>query len=162
MNGWWLQLNTRDRRVIQIGVLLIGMMLLWALAWHPLAQARYRLALDLERSEQDLHWMESVAATLRQRQSQGRGNDLERAGRSLLALVDGHARALGLGATFKRAEPSGEGRVNVWFEGVAFDAMIGWAEDLHVRFGIQIEELSVDRAQTQGTVDVRISLQDAR
>lgn len=154
------RLPRRERRALVLGGLVIGAALGWAFVWEPLERARARLAADVERLEADLAFMREAAPALRARAAQGDPGALERAGRSLLALADGTAREAGLGLELKRVEPVGEGRVGVWFEGVAFDGLVTWLDGLASRFGVRVEDLRVERSVAAGTVDARVTLRD--
>ncbi len=160
MSAWWQRLSARDRMTLTLGALIATAILLWAFAWQPLTRAHAQLSARVRQSEQDLAWMQHVASTLKQRRAQGSSVGLERAGRSLLALADGTAREAGLEGVLKRVEPVGEGRVNVWLENTGFDHTISWLEGLKNRFGVRVDELSVDRASAPGTVNARITLID--
>lgn len=160
MKSWWRQRAARERWVLLAGAGFVSAALLWALVWLPLGQARQALRRDVAQAQADLQWMSQVADGLRARQARGQGSGLERAGRSLLALADSGAREAGLGALLKRAEPAGEGRVSLWFEGVPFDPLCTWLEGLEERFAIHIEEFSVERAQDPGNVNARLTLVD--
>ncbi len=155
------RLSERDRRTVLFGAVTIGVALAWALLWDPLAQARARLAADIDRLQADLAFMREAAPAIRARAGAGAPAALERAGRSLLALADGTAREAGLGFQLKRVEPVGEGRVSIWFEGVAFDGLVTWLDGLDSRFGVRVEDLRIERAIAPGAVDARITLRDA-
>jgi general secretion pathway protein M len=154
------RLSERDRRTVIIGAVVIGVALAWALLWDPLTQSRTRLAADVDRLNADLAFMREAAPAIRARSGAGNPSALERAGRSLLALTDGTAREAGLGFQLKRVEPVGEGRVSVWFEGVAFDGLVGWLDGIGSRFGVRVEDLRIERSIAAGTVDARITLRD--
>ena len=53
-----------------------------------------------------------------------------------------------------------EGRVNVWLENASFDVCVAWLEDIGRRYGVTVEELSIDRAANAGMVNARITLVD--
>lgn len=161
MSAWWQRLSVRDRRVLRIGTLVVGAVLFWALLWDPLAQARRTLAADAVRREADLAWMHEVAPQLRAPGVDGAQTLLERGGASLLALADASAREAGLDVALRRVEPVSEGRVNVWFEGASFDQLVAWLDGLGQRYGVGVDELSVDRVEGVGLVNARVGLIDA-
>jgi general secretion pathway protein M len=158
---WWQRLSARDRGVLVGGAFAIAALLLWSFGWYPLARSRAALAAEAAQAEADLGWMRSVADDMIRARSTGAFTGLDRGGRSLLALADGTARDAGLGATLQRIEPIGTGRVNLWFEGVAFDAMVSWLEGLQRQYGIRVDELSVERSVDVGTVNARVGVVDA-
>lgn len=160
MKTWWMKLEARDRRILTFGGAVVAILLGWALWFDPLTQARDRLARSVQQAEADLVYMQSAAQQLKAQQSAGTATVFDRGGRSLLALADASVREAQLAHALKRIEPLSAGRVSVWMEAAAFDAMALWLEQLHTRFGIRAEEFSISRAAAPGQVDARIMLVD--
>lgn len=158
MKAWWARQSARDRTVLAVGGAVIGVSLAWAFLWFPLAASRDALALRVAGAEADLAWMRSVEPELARTRDGGSASGLDRAGRSLLALADGTAREAGLGGALTRIEPVGAGRVTLWFERVPFDAMASWLESLDARFGVRVDELSVERTPDTGAVNARVGI----
>ena len=65
------------------------------------------------------------------------------------------------GNAWSSVAAAGSGRVNLWFEGVAFDALVGWLEGLRSQFGVSVDEFAVERAVDTGTVNARIGVVEA-
>jgi general secretion pathway protein M len=158
--AWWNTLSLRDRRALAVLAAFVALALAWFALWQPLAASRDRLAAQVERAEQDRAWMQSRATELGQLRAAGALDPLDRSGKSLLALADAGAREAGLGANLKRVEPVSEGRVNLWFEGVPFDSMTTWLDQLEGRYGVRVDDLSAERAGGVGTVNARVGLAD--
>jgi general secretion pathway protein M len=161
MKAWWEKLSSRDRAALVLLAIFVGAVAAWGAVWLPLDRARTRLSAQVAQAEGDLAFMQGAAGELKRLRATGALNPMDRAGKSLLALADASAREAGLGAALKRVEPVGAGRVNVWFEGVPFDALVAWLEQLDQRFGVRSDELSAERAAQLGTVDARIGLTEA-
>ncbi|HET7843177.1 MAG TPA: type II secretion system protein M [Xanthomonadales bacterium] len=159
--AWYRRQSRRDRLVLAVGAAFVAVVVAWAFVWQPLRAGTASLVAQKRAAEADLAWMREVAATLKQQRTQGVVAGSDRAGRSLLALADASAREAGLGDPLKRVEPLAEGRVNVWFENAGFDACVAWLEALGDRYGVAVEELSIDRAALPGMVNARITLVDA-
>ncbi|MBK9657279.1 MAG: type II secretion system protein M [Rhodanobacteraceae bacterium] len=82
--------------------------------------------------------------------------------RSLFALIDSSARDAGLMSAQTRIEPLGEDRVRVSMDGVSFDQLAAWLENLDRSEGVDINEWSVDRALVPGVVNASMTLQTSR
>lgn len=159
VTSWWHGREARERQVLTIGAVAVAAMLLWALVWKPLSDARSALIESNDRLAVELSTMRAGAAQLSGAQ---RGDDVARAraGRSLLALADAGVREIGLGAGLKRIEPDGEQRVRLRLEAVPFDPLIGWLETLTVQQGIRIAEMAATGTEYHGQVDVQLVLED--
>jgi general secretion pathway protein M len=79
-------------------------------------------------------------------------------GGSLLGRVDVAVREAGLSGTVRRVQPEGDDRVQVWLEGIGFDAMLGWLTVLQRDHGVRVDSLAVDRRAEPGMVDGRVLL----
>lgn len=160
VSAWWRQRDARERWMLSVGAMLVAAMLLWAFAWKPLNDARAALVESNGRLATDLATMRVAAAHMRGHVA---GDDAARAraGRSLLALADAGIREIGLSGGLKRIEPSGEGRVRVRLEAVAFDPLIGWLEALEREHGIRVGEMSATATGYVGQVDIQFVLEES-
>jgi general secretion pathway protein M len=158
--AWWKGQGERDRRVLVGGAAVAVLLLGWALVWHPLAGAREGLRLRVERQREDLAWMRRSAGELGTLQARDARGQVDRQGKSLLALADVTARGAGLAGALKRVEPTGPKSVRVSFEGANFDALIGWVDALGRDYGVKPTDLSADRVEGIGLVNARVVLEE--
>lgn len=160
MKDWWDGLGTRERLILAAGALIVVPLLLWALLWRPLVGGVERLERDVEAQREQLRWMQNAAAEI----NQLRGSGAQAAGlggRSLLAVVDQSARGAGLGSGLKRIEPESADAVRVRLEGVSFDAVVTWLDELSRQFGVYASLVSIERETTPGQISVRLTLHAA-
>lgn len=160
MKEWWDSLGTRERLILIAGAAILVPLLLWALLWRPLVGGVERLQQDVEAQREELRWMQNAAVEI----NQLRGSGTQAAGlggRSLLAVVDQSARGAGLGNGLKRIEPESTDAVRVRLEGVSFDAVVKWLDELSRQFGVFASLVSIERESTPGQVSVRLTLNAA-
>lgn len=160
LRTWWNAREQRERQVLAIGALVAVLMLGWALLYKPLTDARASLVQGNQRLAADLVSMRANAARLRGGAVDGDAAR-ERAGRSLLALVDAGIRDIGLGAGLRRIEPAGDGRVRLRLEAVPFDPLAGWLENLARRHGVVVAEMAATATEYVGQVDIQLVLQES-
>jgi general secretion pathway protein M len=158
--AWWQGLSERDRRILTIGAPVVFLLLGWSFVWYPLAHARAQLQSDVERARGDLAWMQQAAGEAAALRAKGARGQVDRQGKSLLALADVSARAAGLADALKRVEPSGPKSVRVSFDTANFDALIGWVDGLGRDYGVQANDLSADRVEGIGLVNARVVLEE--
>lgn len=159
MKRWWLARAPREQRLLAIGSIVGGLLLLWAFVIFPQQRAHGAAADAVAAAERDLAWMRQTAPALR-------GSGLlpvaqSGGGRSLLAQLDATARSAGLGASIGTVEPQPNGRVSVNFEDVPFDALMRWLEPFVSQHGARVESFSARRTPANGLVDVRLTLIEA-
>jgi general secretion pathway protein M len=157
MINWWLRLAPRDQRTLLIGGLLLAVLLPYWLAWLPLVERGERLTEMVTQQREDLAWMETAAQQLRELRGSAAA-PLASGGGSLLGRVDVAVREAGLSGTVRRVQPEGDDRVQVWLEGIGFDAMLGWLTVLQRDHGVRVDSLAVDRRAEPGMVDGRVLL----
>jgi len=158
--AWWQGLPGRDRRMLEVGGIVVALLLAWAFVWHPLTRAREQLRARVERQRGDLVWMRRASAELVAQRANGARGQVDRQGKSLFALADVTARGAGLAGALKRVEPSGPKSVRVSFETANFDALIGWVDGLGRDYGVQATDLSADRVDGIGLVNARVVLEE--
>ena len=156
----WRTLPARDRRALAWLGAALALALAWFAVWQPLQAARVRAGNQLEQATRDREWIRERSAEIGRLRAQGALLPLARGGKSLLALADAGAREAGLGGALKRVEPVSQGRVNLWFESVPFDALTDWLEQLEQRYGVRVDELGAERAAGLGMANVRVGLVD--
>lgn len=159
--AWWQALASNERRMLAGGTVAVALLLGWALLWHPLAGRRAELQQTVENQRRDLAYLRLGAAEVGQLRATGQRSRGDRQGKSLLALADATARDGGLADTLRRVEPVGASSVRVSFEGARFDAIAQWMETLSRQFGVEVSDLSADRADGIGLVNARATLQEA-
>lgn len=157
---WWDGLHRRERLIFSAGVGLAIVMLVWGMVWQPLGRERARLGEQVEVQRRELALVRAVAAIPATASNQA-AVKVDRQGKSLLALVDASAREANLESQLKRVEPIGSRSVRASFEFAQFDGVIGWLESLARSHGVHVTDLSVDRAEGNGLVSARITLEDA-
>lgn len=160
IQAWWKQREAREQKILLVGGALAVVLLVWALLWYPLQRSRAELRVRVDAQRIDLEQMRSDAARVGQLRGQGARAKVERQGKSLLALADATARGAQLANEIKRVEPVGSKSVRVSFEGASFDAVSDWLEGLARDFGVVATDFSADRAEGNGRVNARVTLEE--
>ena len=158
MKAWWNGLQARERQLLLIGAGMLAALAYWMLLWQPLVAARERSRAAVTTLQQaTTEASAQVSAILASRKLAA-----PRPVRSLFALIDSSAREAGLMSAQTRIEPLGEDRVRVSMDGVSFDQLAAWLENLDRSEGVDISEWSVDRALVPGVVNASMTLQTSR
>ena len=159
MKAWWAGLAPRERRILVLGAVVLGLLLAWVAVWEPLLQGRSALRSDVARLSAEAVWMEQVADDVRRRaRLEQRAPALPGEGGSVLTLIEVSANAAGLRSALTRVQPEGEG-ARLILDRVGFDALMGWLAELEQRQGLQVSELMIEGQQAAGQVSVRLLLE---
>ncbi|MCK9489837.1 MAG: type II secretion system protein M [Xanthomonadales bacterium] len=160
LQAWWQARQPRERRVLAAGAVLCLLLLAWVFVHKPMVDARAALVQGNARLAADLGQMRQIAARHQGQAGQRSVSNRSRAGQSLLAVVDGGLRELGLGPSLRRIEPAGEGRVRVRLDAVPFDTLVAWLETLAAEQGVRLAEMAASRAEYAGQVDIQMLIEE--
>ncbi len=155
MNVWWAGLAPRERIIVIAGLVVLAVMVLWLMVWEPLSNKRSNLKAQVSSLSTDVAWMQQQADQVRRRSNMQQGSRARESNGSVLTLVEVSANAAGIRQPLERVQPESEG-ARLWFDGVGFDALVGWLGELERRHGLQISQLSVDVSGETGKVSARV------
>lgn len=152
----FLALQPRERWILAGGAAVLLVTLLYLAVWEPIVGAHKQRTEALESSRLLAIRLEQAAAQVQRIGGQQGGN----AGRglSLMAAVDQASKQGTLGKSPTRIQPEGDREVRVWFEDIAFDALVRWLSELQNGYGVGVQTLDVEPQSTPGKVNVRLSL----
>ena len=158
LRGKYDRLSARDRLLVTIGTALFLLLLLLFAVWMPLDQRVDRLRDTVDRQLALRAWMSDAAREVQQLRASGDSTQ-RMEDQSLLAFTDRTAREAGLAGALRRVEPEGNDRVRIVLEQASFDTVATWLEQLVERFRVRIANITVERREEAGLVNVRVVLQ---
>jgi general secretion pathway protein M len=152
LKAWYGGLQQREQRMVAIGAIALGALLLVGGVLLPLQAAVSSAEKRASTKREDLAWMRANAPEL-----QGANPMLLRdTSEAPVVVVDRVGREVGLGSALRGTQPSGAG-VRVQLEGASFDTLITWLATLDRRYGVSVESITVDRAAKPGVVNANIT-----
>jgi len=161
MKDWFDNLDTREKRILIIGAVVLLMALMYLLAWEPFIKKSASLEKSNQENELLLTWMEQSADEARKLQAKlkASGPSGSTKGQSLLGVVDKTAKSGNLGKSVKRVQPDGQTKAHVWLENANFNDVIKWLENLQHRQGIHIVTSVIEKQEEAGLVNARLVLE---
>ncbi len=149
--AWYQALSARDRLVVKWVAALFSGVMVFVLIYAPLIQNNQRLsqALDKKIAVYDL-----IAENAGRFGRVSTSNTGRTDGPALPRITKSARRA---GIKLDRYEQDGKG-VRIWLDKVKFDQFITWSEELGNRYSIRVSQVSIDRDNDTGWVDVRATL----
>jgi general secretion pathway protein M len=153
LQQWFNGLESRERLIVSIGAIVVGLTLLYLLIWEPVAKAHQHREADLALSRQLANRIERLPA----QDAKNAGGGSSR-GLSLLSAVDQASKTGTLNKPLSRIQPEGDTEVKIWIEGVSFDALVRWIDQLHQRDGIIVRAAQIEKDPSPGAVSAQLSL----
>ena len=154
---WYAGLQDRERRVVGIGAVALGAIVLFGGIVLPLESAVSSAVKTRDTRTADLAWMRVNAPEM----AAGAGAVTADTGEAPVVLVDRVGREAGLGPALRGTQPTASG-VRVQLEAASFDTMVQWLGTLDERYGLAIDSISVDRAPKPGVVNANITFAQAK
>jgi general secretion pathway protein M len=158
LRSWYASLQQREQRVVALGAIFLGLIILIGGIIMPLQSAVSRAVKGTETRREDLAWMRVNEPEVRALGAQLPADT----GEAPVVLVDRVAREAGLASALRGTQPNATGGVRVQLEAASFDTMITWLDTLDRRYGLAIESITVDRTPAPGTVNASISFTQPR
>jgi general secretion pathway protein M len=158
LKNWYASLQQREQRVVAIGAIALGLIILIAGILMPLQSAVSNAAKGTDTRREDLAWMRANAAEVRSFGAQLPADT----GEAPVVLVDRVGREAGLASALRGTQPNATGGVRVQLEAAPFDTMVTWLDTLDRRYGLAIESITVDRTPAPGMVNASISFSQPR
>lgn len=147
-------LEKRDRlALLALGVFL-GLLVFYFGLWSP---ANQYYAESKEYHDRQLSLVQYMRSTEQKARSAVKSTGQTVAGgQTLLTQVSRTAQQFGIKPS--RLQPEGSDSVSVWFNGVAFNEMVRWLDQVTAQQTVSIKQISIDREGEPGKVNVRLVL----
>jgi len=158
LKNWYASLQQREQRVVAIGAIALGLIILIGGILMPLQSAVSRAVKGTDTRREDLAWMRVNAPEVRTFGAQLPADT----GEAPVVLVDRVGREAGLASALRGTQPNATGGVRVQLEAAPFDTMVTWLDTLDRRYGLAIESITVDRTPAPGMVNASISFSPPR
>jgi general secretion pathway protein M len=157
LRAWYAGLQERDQRVVLIGAIALGLIVLVGGILLPMQSAVSGAVKAAATKREDLAWMR--AHELEIRSSTPPPADT---GEAPVVLVDRVGRESGLASALRGTQPNATGGVRVQLEAAPFNAVVTWLDSLDHRYGVAIESITLDRSAAPGIVNANISFSQPR
>lgn len=153
---WFNQLSPRERRVLIIGAIVLGGILMYFRLWEPFVTARAQQENIVAAQKTTLRWMTDAAASVQQLRRQSHTTPAKKP--SLLGLIDKSTHTGALSKARKQIEPKGELEVRVSFEEVSFTELMQWLGLLYSQHKVQVSTINIEPQPIPDRVKVRLTL----
>ena len=153
MRAWYANLAERERRMVVLGAIAAGIILLLGIILplnRHITEARERVATK----QADLAFIQSAIPELA---AAGPGTGAA-ASESLVVLIDGSARESGLGKSLSSSQPTPDKGLRIRLDKVPFDALVAWLARLAQSHGVRVESAEIESAGETGLVNAGLVL----
>lgn len=151
---WFGGLQSRERQLVSVAAVILGAAVLFLLV-EPLFKATDRARQRVDEKSLDL-------AALQQARSEVQALGGVRAANTqkspLVVIIDRSSSSAQLAPFLKRNQPDGDNAIRVTFEAAPFVRLVDFLVDLESRHGLVLSNATLNKADTQGTVNASLTL----
>ena len=152
----WQALEPRERLVASIFIGGMLLFLFYILLWSTMQSDLSRLRVSVPQDKIKLSQMRVQAAQVAQLRA--RGAQVRAAGINILATLEQTANARGLKQNISRMEPEGATGAHINLDGIAFDVLVSWLNDLQTQNAIRVESATIEAQPAPGVIKARLTL----
>jgi general secretion pathway protein M len=146
---WYLRQSERDQKVLIALSGFIGICLILVVFVQPFYSKQSQYEKKLDKSVAIYEQLAKNAHKFQGRVSNSSSN------KPILALITEQAKIAQI--NLKRFEPDNE-NLRIWLDDVSFDNAARWLETLTREHGINVKQISIERSEKNGRVDLRATL----
>jgi len=157
MNGlqqWWQTLVKRERIVVAVLAVVVGLLSFQALIWQPLYQGRDNAKNSVDKQTELLTWMQQQSVIVKQLKDSS--TRVRTSSQSISQRINTAAKRSKI--EINRFQTSGDNRVQVWLDNADFSKSLLWLEVLQKRQGVMVESITVSETNKAGLVGIRATL----
>jgi general secretion pathway protein M len=158
---WYAQLAPRDRRILNIGAVVVALILIfWVM--FPLQRSLSLAREELRDKQANLEEMRGMAPTLAAAGPGQPATPVPAGNGSIVVLIDTSARESGLAKALTGSTPAGNGAMRVQLEQADFNLVIGWLHRLSTQHGLRIEDATFTDTGGAGLVNLSVQLRPGK
>jgi general secretion pathway protein M len=146
---WFERQTERDQKILKILTGFVGLCVIVVIFVQPFYSKRGLYEAKLNKS---IAVYEQLATNAHKFQG---GSNSSSSSEPILALITKQAKIAQI--NLKRFEPDNQ-NLRIWLDNVAFDNAARWLETLTRDYGINVKQISIERSEKNGRVDLRATL----
>ncbi len=149
------KLSLREKRIVLFGGFFILIFLMYELIWSPIANKHESLRHNILRDQALLTWMKEADQHITAR---AQTQPIKSSTESLLSEVQIQLEKSDFSKLFSQLKQAEDNSVQVSFEKINFDQLMGWLVEMQNQFGWNVTDITVTKTETSGIVQVILTL----
>jgi general secretion pathway protein M len=151
MRAWFATLSARDQRIVHVGSIVLGVMLVLGLILR-LNTAHTHLQAHVTQTRADIAYIEANLTELRS------APQPQASGTALVTIIDRSTRDGGLAGNLRGTEPAGAGGTRVRIEDATYELVITWILRLEREYGLRIQSATLEKTEVPGHINASVTL----
>lgn len=147
MTAYWNNLNERERLLLVLGSVFLGICLFWALIYSPLKLAKETKFQELIEKNETLTWLLQVHQQYTPQKALKKLSTAQ-----LLRVLTEALDKTSLKSFNYQLQQTGASDIQLSFEEVPYHAFMAWLWDMNHTYAMTIKQLNIDHTDTPGIV----------
>jgi general secretion pathway protein M len=158
MQQWWGNLAQREKRILLIGGLILGIFVIYQFIITPIHNGLKNMRTTVQQDQQLLAWMHTTSQKIAALQGGSVSGKLVGT-EALLTTIDQSVRSSPIASNLTSIQQNTNNTVDVKFSSISFDALTQWMTDIRQTYGIEAKQVLITRLNNQGLVQASITLE---
>lgn len=157
LKNWWENLSDRERQLMLIGGIVVGVLFIYMAIWRPLSDVVADRKLQVTTHRQLLHYLQHASQTISQLKTEGIVVDAK-GSVDLLSLAEKTLSQQALSTYLKQVQQPQQNQIVLTFEDVPFDQLMQWLQMMTTKHGVAVKQFTATRLPMIGTANVQVTL----
>ncbi len=151
--AWYRRLPDRDQFLFNCCLVLVLALIIVVALLLPAGRYAVNSVSAYQQARDDYQWLQAnEQAALQAAAATAAPVDAN----SLLSTAVSSAQAFGL--EFRRYEPTADGDLRIWLDNARFESLVGWLQDIALRYQLNVDTITVSPEGDNGLVNVRLEI----
>lgn len=158
ITDWYNALEPRERLMVTVAGIALAVTLFYLMLWEPVYKGLYEEQLKNENQTANLAWMQQAASEVRSLKASGASTNVRNQNAPVSLSVEQTIGNAGIKDKLSKLESSGQDSARAILDNVSFNQMVLWLNTLESNFGISVSSATIERTESAGIVDARLTL----
>lgn len=160
VKGWWQSRAERERLMLGVGGVILGLFVLYSAIWSPLSNTASEYRSDVITQRALLIYLQNANSRVSALRAEGiqAATATSSAAINLLTLTEQTLAQHQLSAFLKGVQQQPDNKIQLTFVDVPMDRLMGWVQQLLTTENVKVDTMTADRQVVTGTADVTLVL----
>ena len=159
LKNWWESLLDRERRLLVICGVVLGIFIIYSVIWSPLFNSVEDLKIQIGAQQKVLHYLQRASTTISGLKAEG--IQATQSGGDLLSLAEQTLSQQALSTYLKQVKQPQQNQITLIFQNVPFDKLMQWVQMMVTQHAVSVKQMTATRLSEVGAADVTINLVDS-
>lgn len=159
LKQWFFSLPIKEQRMLAGTTALIVVTVFYLLIWEPIHLGLATEQQKKQSQKEIILWMQDAANEVKSLRASGSRSSIRDKNKPTTLVIEKAINNAGLKTAVKKIESAGNNGARVTLKAASFNQVLVWLNTLSTYNGIQVVSANIERSDTQGRVNVRLTFE---